>query len=174
MSPAPFLTCSVIASAPVMRLRSPCAPTIPQTGKGVRPVTLPAVHRLKTISVIGGFLDGVRLDLADGLNCIIGARGTGKTTALELVRYASAHPAEPLRRSRGGEGRDQGRLAVHDLPVLGRGADRAHGRRQSDGHFTGRQRHLQSRCLQPERGRGDRRPGHLATGSPTGPPRNWP
>jgi len=49
---------------------------------------LPSVHRLKSITVVGGFLDGVRLDLADGLNCIIGARGTGKTTALELVRYA--------------------------------------------------------------------------------------
>ena len=46
------------------------------------------VHRLKSIAVIGGFLDGVRLDLAEGLNCIIGARGTGKTTALELLRYA--------------------------------------------------------------------------------------
>jgi len=45
-------------------------------------------NRLKSVSVIGGFLDGIRLDLADGLNCIIGARGTGKTTALELVRYA--------------------------------------------------------------------------------------
>ena len=43
-------------------------------------------HRLKSISVLGGFLDGVRLELADGLNCLIGARGTGKTTALELVR----------------------------------------------------------------------------------------
>lgn len=44
-------------------------------------------HRIKSIAVVGGFLDGLRLDLADGLNCIIGARGTGKTTILELVRY---------------------------------------------------------------------------------------
>jgi len=65
---------------------------------------LPSVHRLKSITVVGGFLDGVRLDLADGLNCIIGARGTGKTTALELVRYAidalpgrEANPAEHRR-----------------------------------------------------------------------------
>lgn len=47
-----------------------------------------AFHRIKSIAVVGGFLDGLRLDLADGLNCIIGARGTGKTTILELVRYA--------------------------------------------------------------------------------------
>lgn len=45
-------------------------------------------HRIRSITVIGGFLDGAQFDLADGLNCIIGARGTGKTTALELVRYA--------------------------------------------------------------------------------------
>ncbi|EDY21000.1 conserved hypothetical protein [Chthoniobacter flavus Ellin428] len=45
-------------------------------------------HQLKSLSIIGGFLDGVRIDLATGLNCIIGARGTGKTTILELIRYA--------------------------------------------------------------------------------------
>lgn len=45
-------------------------------------------HRIRCISVIGGFLDGTHFELADGLNCFIGARGTGKTTALEFVRYA--------------------------------------------------------------------------------------
>jgi hypothetical protein len=45
-------------------------------------------HRLRSLSIIGGFLDGERFDLADGLNCIIGARGTGKITVLEFVRYA--------------------------------------------------------------------------------------
>jgi hypothetical protein len=45
-------------------------------------------HRIRSISVIGGFLDGARFELTDGLNCFIGARGTGKTTALEFVRYA--------------------------------------------------------------------------------------
>ncbi len=63
--------------------------------------SMPTAHRLKSISVIGGFLDGVRLDLADGLNCIIGARGTGKTTALELLRYALA--AMPSRETHPGE-----------------------------------------------------------------------
>jgi DNA repair exonuclease SbcCD ATPase subunit len=33
-------------------------------------------------------MDGLRLDLAPGLNCIIGARGTGKTTVIEFIRYA--------------------------------------------------------------------------------------
>ncbi len=45
-------------------------------------------HRLKSLRVVGGFLDNVSFDFAQGLNCLIGARGTGKTTALELVRYA--------------------------------------------------------------------------------------
>jgi len=45
-------------------------------------------HRLKSLSVVGGFLDGLSIDLADGLNCLIGHRGTGKTTVLEFVRYA--------------------------------------------------------------------------------------
>jgi len=45
-------------------------------------------HRLKSISVFGGVLDGVRLELAGGLNCLIGARGPRKKTALELLRYA--------------------------------------------------------------------------------------
>lgn len=45
-------------------------------------------HRIKSLAIIGGFLDGLRIDFADGLNCIIGARGTGKSTILEFVRYA--------------------------------------------------------------------------------------
>lgn len=45
-------------------------------------------HRLKSLSVVGGFLDGLRIDFADGLNCLIGGRGTGKTTVIELVRFA--------------------------------------------------------------------------------------
>ena len=45
-------------------------------------------HRIRSVSVVGGFLDGLRLELADGLNCFIGGRGTGKTTVLEFVRFA--------------------------------------------------------------------------------------
>ena len=45
-------------------------------------------HRIKSMSVVGGFLDGLTVELADGLNCLIGHRGTGKTTVLEFVRYA--------------------------------------------------------------------------------------
>lgn len=45
-------------------------------------------HRLRSLSVVGGFLDGLDVRFADGLNCVIGHRGTGKTTVLEFIRYA--------------------------------------------------------------------------------------
>ena len=45
-------------------------------------------HRIRWLSVVGGFMDGTKIEFAPGLNCIIGARGTGKTTALEFIRFA--------------------------------------------------------------------------------------
>lgn len=50
---------------------------------------------IKAIRVVGGFLDGAEIDLSAGLNCIIGGRGTGKTTVLELVRFVFARPTAP-------------------------------------------------------------------------------
>lgn len=71
-------------------------------------------QRLRTLQITGGFLDGATFDLADGLNCLIGARGTGKTTVLELIRYAldalppvsdiERHRIESLVQSNLGEG----------------------------------------------------------------------
>ncbi len=46
--------------------------------------------QIKAIRIVGGFLDGAEIDLSAGLNCIIGGRGTGKTTVLELVRFVFA------------------------------------------------------------------------------------
>ncbi len=45
-------------------------------------------HMIERLAVNGGFLNGLELRFADGLNCLIGGRGTGKTTALEFLRYA--------------------------------------------------------------------------------------
>jgi hypothetical protein len=45
-------------------------------------------HRLRTLRVFGGFLDGLELHFPAGLTCLIGGRGAGKTTVLELIRYA--------------------------------------------------------------------------------------
>ncbi|HLT37096.1 MAG TPA: AAA family ATPase [Enhygromyxa sp.] len=46
-----------------------------------------ASHKIRRLTVLGGFWDQLEVDFAAGLNCIIGARGTGKTTILELCRY---------------------------------------------------------------------------------------
>ena len=47
-----------------------------------------AKHRIRLVSITGGFLDGATFEFDEGLNCIIGARGAGKTTVLELIRFA--------------------------------------------------------------------------------------
>lgn len=52
-------------------------------------------HVVVELRVTGGFLDGVTLKFADGLNCLIGGRGTGKTTALEFLRFALGLAPEP-------------------------------------------------------------------------------
>lgn len=61
-----------------------------------------AHHWIKRLSVTGGFLDGLDVAFVDGLNCIIGPRGTGKTTIIELIRFAlDAMPGregDPLRK----------------------------------------------------------------------------
>lgn len=44
-------------------------------------------HQIQWIAVVGGFLDGLKLEFGPGLNTIIGGRGAGKTTILELIRY---------------------------------------------------------------------------------------
>lgn len=42
---------------------------------------------LKRLQIDDGFLEGVDVQLSQGLNTIIGARGTGKTSLLELIRF---------------------------------------------------------------------------------------
>ncbi|WP_343620409.1 AAA family ATPase [Acinetobacter proteolyticus] len=42
---------------------------------------------ISRIRVEGGFLDGMDISLESGLNTIIGARGTGKSSIVELIRY---------------------------------------------------------------------------------------
>jgi len=45
-------------------------------------------HNIKSIQVEGGFLTGSTIVFDGRMNCLIGGRGTGKTTVLELIRYA--------------------------------------------------------------------------------------
>lgn len=56
---------------------------------------LTAHHTLLSLNVTGGFLAGVQLEFADGLNCLIGGRGAGKTTALEFVRFGLGLMPDP-------------------------------------------------------------------------------
>src|SRR5690349_24670536 len=52
-------------------------------------------HALVRLRVTGGFLSGAQLDFADGLNCLIGGRGAGKTTALEFLRFGLGLMPDP-------------------------------------------------------------------------------
>lgn len=49
--------------------------------------------KLVRLEVEGGFLDGLDLRFSDGLNVLIGARGSGKTSVVEVLRYCLSHRA---------------------------------------------------------------------------------
>jgi len=57
--------------------------------KGLRFVAdpLPTWPRLSHVRVDGGFHDGLDVELAPGLNAVIGGKGTGKSTLIEILRY---------------------------------------------------------------------------------------
>jgi hypothetical protein len=68
---------------------------------------------IERVQVEEGFLDGLDITLVPGLNTIIGARGTGKTSLIELIRFCldvRGYTAETGKRSRD-----------HALSVLGAG-----------------------------------------------------
>ena len=52
-------------------------------------------HLVTRLSVTGGFLGGTELEFVDGLNCLIGGRGAGKTTALEFLRFGLGLMPDP-------------------------------------------------------------------------------
>src|SRR6266849_3101170 len=45
---------------------------------------------LESIEITGGFLPGMNLRFSRGLTCIIGPRGSGKSTFMEALRYGLA------------------------------------------------------------------------------------
>ena len=54
----------------------------------------PSWPRFTSIAIDGGFHSDLQVDLAPGLNAIIGGKGTGKSTLIEIMRYAiDAQPA---------------------------------------------------------------------------------
>jgi DNA repair ATPase RecN len=54
-----------------------------------------AHHVVLSLRVTGGFLAGAERVFADGLNCLIGGRGAGKTTALEFLRFGLGLMPDP-------------------------------------------------------------------------------
>jgi hypothetical protein len=66
------------------------------TGRCKPEVMLPAVYpRITSAEFQGGFLDGLRLEFSPNLNCIIGGRGSGKSTALLAIRAALGAEVSP-------------------------------------------------------------------------------
>jgi len=53
-----------------------------------------AVPFIRGIRMSGGFLDGQCVHFGPNLNCIIGGRGTGKSTTFEAVRCLTGQPSE--------------------------------------------------------------------------------
>lgn len=51
--------------------------------------TWPTIER---ISIQGGFHDGLEVELGPGLNAIIGGKGTGKSTLVEIIRHVTHAP----------------------------------------------------------------------------------
>jgi len=43
---------------------------------------------IESITITGGYLDGLQIQFSDYLNAVIGGRGTGKSTLIECLRYA--------------------------------------------------------------------------------------
>jgi hypothetical protein len=52
----------------------------------------PTWPRLTRVSITGGFHDGLDVELGPGLNAIIGGKGTGKSTTIEIIRHVCAAP----------------------------------------------------------------------------------
>ena len=68
---------------------------------------------IQRVQIEEGFLDGLDVSLSEGLNTIIGARGTGKTSLVELIRFClgvRGYTPETAKRSRD-----------HALSVIGDG-----------------------------------------------------
>lgn len=60
-------------------------PTARVRACGSIPASIP---RVRGVALTGGFLNGEVIHFSDNLNCFIGGRGTGKSTAIRAIAYA--------------------------------------------------------------------------------------
>ena len=75
-------------------------------------------HKLRRLRVYGGFLDKLDINFVDGLCCVIGGRGSGKTTVLEFIRHALDRvPRSGSTAARQAEERIRGLLAANLGPT---------------------------------------------------------
>ncbi len=75
-------------------------------------------HKLRRLRVYGGFLDKLDINFVDGLCCVIGGRGSGKTTVLEFIRHALDRvPRSGSTSARQAEERIRGLLAANLGPT---------------------------------------------------------
>src|SRR5690348_9084927 len=54
--------------------------------------------RLRSVSTNGGFLINANTEFAEGLTCIIGARGTCKSTLVETIRFLFDHDRDRVKK----------------------------------------------------------------------------
>lgn len=71
--------------------------------------------RFTSIAVFGGYLDGFQVDLSENLTTIIGGRGTGKSTLINIIRYALGK--EPIGKEAKSEFNE---MIQHNLGTLSR------------------------------------------------------
>ena len=54
--------------------------------------TSPAQHVIESLDLTAGYLRGARIEFSPRLNCIIGGRGAGKSTLVEMLLFALGFP----------------------------------------------------------------------------------
>ena len=62
----------------------------PQTRVSLTDPSAQPRPRIKAVSWVGGYLDGVSVPISSDLTALIGGRGAGKSTVIESIRYALA------------------------------------------------------------------------------------
>lgn len=86
--------------------------------EGVMILTTLGWHKILQIEVVGGFLDGEVIKFNPYLNCLVGGKGAGKTTIIELIRYALDAYPEDLQLRKRLEGHATGVLAGGKVKLL--------------------------------------------------------
>ena len=66
----------------------------------------PACARIESIAIEGGFHDGLEVEFGPGLNAVIGGKGTGKSTLIEILRFALEAPPSIAPKAVSKDGRD--------------------------------------------------------------------